>query len=361
MLGTRTFCFFAHSSGNQTPATMSFISEFLQQTVYMGKRDDSAFPKQGGTVTPDPHFSAVGDTGILDKAIKAKGVDENTIIDVLAKRSNAQRQQIKASYEKSSGKPLDAALKSALKGELEDVVLALLRTPAQYDAQQLRLAMKGLGTDEDTLIEILASRTNKEIREIKVAYKEEYKKELEDEIKSDTSGDFRTALLSLCKANRSEDTTVNLELADSDARTLYEAGEKRKGTDCSVFIDILTTRSAPQLRQTFERYSKYSKVDVGKAIDLELKGDIENCLKAVVQCAGSKAAFFAEKLNLAMKGKGTRTKVLTRVMVSRSEVDLAWIKQEYKNKFGKTLYQDILDDTQGDYEKILLALCGSEN
>uniref|UniRef100_A0AAY5KE46 Annexin n=1 Tax=Esox lucius TaxID=8010 RepID=A0AAY5KE46_ESOLU len=333
MLGTRTFCFFAHSSGNQhtllgpgnlwkltvnhceTPATMSFISEFLQQTVYMGKRDDSAFPKQGGTVTPDPHFSAVGDTGILDKAIKAKGVDENTIIDVLAKRSNAQRQQIKASYEKSSGKPLDAALKSALKGELEDVVLALLRTPAQYDAQQLRLAMKGLGTDEDTLIEILASRTNKEIREIKVAYKEEYKKELEDEIKSDTSGDFRTALLSLCKANRSEDTTVNLELADSDARTLYEAGEKRKGTDCSVFIDILTTRSAPQLRQTFESFN----------VPLPL------------------------------------TKVLTRVMVSRSEVDLAWIKQEYKNKFGKTLYQDILDDTQGDYEKILLALCGSEN
>lgn len=38
--------------------------------------------------------------------------------------------------------PLDVALKAALKGELEDVVLALLRTPAQYDAQQLKLAMK---------------------------------------------------------------------------------------------------------------------------------------------------------------------------------------------------------------------------
>ncbi|XP_052334548.1 annexin A1-like [Oncorhynchus keta] len=80
---------------------------------------------------------------------------------------------------------------------------------------------------------------------------------------------------------------VNQELADSDARALYEAGEKRKGTDCSVFIDILTTRSAPQLRQAFERYTKYSKVDVAKAIDLELKGDIENCLTAVVKCAGS--------------------------------------------------------------------------
>ncbi|KAJ8380701.1 hypothetical protein SKAU_G00014790 [Synaphobranchus kaupii] len=43
-------------------------------------------------------------------------------------------------------------------------------------------------------------------------------------------------------------------------RALYEAGEKRKGTDLSIFIDILTTRSAPQLRKVFERYSKYCKV-----------------------------------------------------------------------------------------------------
>uniref|UniRef100_A0A673VV12 Annexin n=1 Tax=Salmo trutta TaxID=8032 RepID=A0A673VV12_SALTR len=307
-------------------------------------------PNQG-TVTPDPHFSVDGDVGILDKAIKAKGVDENTIIDVLVRRSNAQRQQIKATYEKASGKPLETALKSALKGDLEDVVLALLKTPAQYDAQQLKLAMKGLGTDEDTLVEILASRTNKEIREIKKVYKGEYKKELEDDIKSDTGADFRNALLSLCKATRNEDTMVNQELADSDARALYEAGEKRKGTDCSVFIDILTTRSAPQLRQAFERYSKYSKVDVAKAIDLELKGDIENCLTAVGDlCVCAKP-----------QGKGTRTNILTRVMVSRSEIDLARIKQEYKKTFGKTLSQEILDDTKGDYEKILLALCGSDN
>uniref|UniRef100_A0A8C8K2V4 Annexin n=1 Tax=Oncorhynchus tshawytscha TaxID=74940 RepID=A0A8C8K2V4_ONCTS len=331
---------------------MSFIAAFLEQTVYLGMPDDMTQLNQG-TVTPYPHFSADGDAGILDKAIKAKGVDENTIIDVLVKRSNAQRQQIKASYQKASGKPLETALKSALNGELEDVVLALLKTPAQYDAQQLKLAMKGLGTDEDTLIEILASRTNKEIKEIKKVYKEEYKKELENDIKSDTGGDFRNALLSLCK--------VCVCVCVCVLCALYEAGEKRKGTDCSVFIDILTTRSASQLRQVFEKYSKYSKVDVTKAIDLELKGDIENCLTAVVKCAGSKPAFFAERLNLAMKGKGTRTKILTRVMVSRSEVDMARIKQAYQKTFGKTLYQDILDDTNGDYEKILLALCGSDN
>uniref|UniRef100_A0A4W6FXA8 Annexin n=1 Tax=Lates calcarifer TaxID=8187 RepID=A0A4W6FXA8_LATCA len=339
---------------------MSFIQAFLQQTVYMGMPDDSIL-KNEGTVTAAANFSSSGDAAVLDKAIKAKGVDENTIIEILVKRSNEQRQQIKQAYQQASGKPLESALKSALKGDLEDVVLALLKTPAQYDAQQLKLAMKGLGTDEDTLIEILASRTNREILDIKRVYKEE--NGLKDSCcifpLSDTSGDFKAALLALCKAGRTEG--VSEQLIDSDARTLYEAGEGRKGKDCSAFIEILTTRSSPHLRKVFDRYSKYSKVDMAKAIDLEMKGDIESCLTALVKCAGSRPAFFAEKLYLAMKGKGTRKHILTRIMVSRSEIDMKRIKDEYKKNYGKTLYQDILDDTKGDYEKILLALCGGEN
>lgn len=334
---------------------MSFIQELMRQAVYLGMPDESVLKKEG-TVTAAANFSPSGDAAVLEKAIKTKGVDENTIIEVLVRRSNEQRQQIKAAYQQASGKSLDSALKSALKGDLEEVVLALLKTPSQYDAEQLKLAMKGLGTDEDTLTEILASRSNPEILGIKKAYKEEYKKDLEDDIKSDTSGDFRKALLELCKAGRTEG--VSEQLVDSDARALYEAGEGRKGTDCSAFIEILTTRSAPHLRKVFERYSKYSKVDVAKAIDLEMKGDIESCLTAVVKCAGSRPAFFAEKLYLAMKGKGTRKNILTRIMVSRSEIDMKRIKEEYKKNYSKTLYQDILDDTKGDYEKILLALCG---
>ncbi|XP_062874274.1 annexin A1a isoform X2 [Trichomycterus rosablanca] len=333
---------------------MAFISEFLKQTMYLGA------PEAVGTVSAYPQFDASSDAAVLDKAIKTKGVDEDTIIQSLVKRNNEQRQQVKAAYQKASGKPLDAALKAALSGELEEVVLGMLKTPAQFDAELLKGAMKGLGTDEETLVEILASRSNKEIRDIKVAYKEAFKKDLEADIKSDTGGDFRNGLLSLCKGTRSEDRTVQEDQADRDARALYEAGEKRKGTDCAVFIDILTNRSAPHLRKVFEMYSKYSKVDVAKAIDLELKGDIENLLVAVVKCAGSKPAYFAEKLNLAMKGSGYKGKILTRIMVSRSEVDMALIKQEYKKKYGKTLYKDILDDTKGDYEKILLALCGSD-
>uniref|UniRef100_A0ACB8ES30 Annexin A1 n=1 Tax=Sphaerodactylus townsendi TaxID=933632 RepID=A0ACB8ES30_9SAUR len=140
-------------------------------------------------------------------------------------------------------------------------------------------------------------------------------------------------------------------------KALYDAGERRKGTDVDTFITILTKRSYPHLRRVFQKYAKCSKHDMNKVLDLELKGDIENCLTAIVKVATSKPAFFAEKLHLAMKGSGTRTRTLNRIMVSRSEIDLNEIKYWYKEQYKITLRQAILDETKGDYETILVALC----
>ncbi|KAM4807974.1 annexin A6-like [Rhinophrynus dorsalis] len=336
---------------------MSFLKAFLEQAILL---EDTQYGSQqaSGGLKGAPGFNASADAATLNKAIKAKGVDEMTIIDVLTKRNNAQRQEIKAAYQNTIGKPLEEDLKKALSGKFEEVVLGLLKTPAEFDAYALKNATKGLGTDEDTLIEILASRNNKELRDINRVYKEVFKTDLTKDLTSDTSGDFQKALVALAKGDRSEDSRVNEELADNDARALYEAGEKRKGTDVGVFTTILTTRSFLQLQKVFQRYSKYSKHEMSKALDLELKGDIENCLTAIVKCASSRAAFFAEKLYLSMKGSGTRDKDLIRIMVSRSEVDMNEIKLHYKRLYGKTLRQAILDDTKGDYETILLALCG---
>lgn len=54
-------------------------------------------------------------------------------------------------------------------------------------------------------------------------------------------------MFSSLQAGRTEG--VCEQLIDSDARALYEAGEGRKGKDCSVFIEILSTRSAIHLRK----------------------------------------------------------------------------------------------------------------
>ena len=94
-------------------------------------------------MSPYPTFNPSSDVEALHKAITVKGVDEATIIEILTKRNNAQRQQIKAAYLQEKGKPLDEVLKKALLGHLEEVVLALLKTPAQFDAERAPCCHEG--------------------------------------------------------------------------------------------------------------------------------------------------------------------------------------------------------------------------
>ena len=49
---------------------------------------------------------------------------------------------------------------------------------AQQDADALRNAMKGFGTDEDALIKIVANRTNQQRMQIKEAYKTSFGRDL---------------------------------------------------------------------------------------------------------------------------------------------------------------------------------------
>lgn len=344
---------------------MSLFKKFFKNIIHDRDRDDDTVtvkgkpkPKYYGTVTPYPNFNASSDASVLQSAIEARGVDEDVIISVLVKRNNEQRQKIKVVYEASKGERLAEDLKDALRSDLEDVSLALLMTPAQFDAFQLRRATKGLGTDEEILVEILATRSNQEICEIKRVFKEEYGEELEEVIVSETSDDFTTALLAMMKANKSESMEVDMALAQKDAEVLFESGENTDGVDVSAFINILTTRSGPQLSKTFEKYASVSDVTLPKALELELSGDIEDCLIDIVKCSWNKPAFFAEKLHLAMKGHGTCEETLIRVLVSRSEIDLQKILEQYRAMYNRSVQEDILEDTDGHYQQVLLGICG---
>ncbi|GAB0194029.1 annexin A2 [Grus japonensis] len=339
---------------------MSTVHEILSKLSLEG--DHSLPPSAYATVKAYSNFDADRDAAALETAIKTKGVDEVTIINILTNRSNEQRQDIAFAYQRRTKKELSAALKSALSGHLEAVILGLLKTPAQYDASELKAAMKGLGTDEDTLIEIICSRTNQELSEINRVYREMYKTELEKDIISDTSGDFRKLMVALAKGKRCEDSSViDYELIDQDARELYDAGVKRKGTDVPKWINIMTERSVPHLQKVFERYKSYSPYDMLESIKKEVKGDLENAFLNLVQCIQNKQLYFADRLYDSMKGKGTRDKVLIRIMVSRCEVDMLKIKSEFKRKYGKSLYYFIQQDTKGDYQRALLNLCGGED
>ncbi|XP_018599515.1 annexin A4-like [Scleropages formosus] len=313
-----------------------------------------------GTVTAASGFNPEADAQKLRAAMKGAGTDEKAIIQVLVHRSIAQRQFIKEAFKQLFGKDLADELRSELSGNFEKVVLGLLMLLPVYDAYELKNAVKGAGTDERCLIEILASRTCAEIQAIKATYSKEYGRSLEDDICGDTSGMFQRVLVSLLTAGRDESSVVNEVQAMKDAKDIFEAGEGRWGTDEAAFLTVLCVRNRKHLLRVFEAYKSISGRDIEDSIKREMSGNLEDIFLAIVQCIKNKPAFFAEQLYKSMKGMGTTDSILIRIMVSRAEIDMIDIKMEFAKKYGKTLHSFIKGDTSGDYRAILLELCGGE-
>ncbi|CAG5988857.1 unnamed protein product [Menidia menidia] len=254
-----------------------------------------------GSVRPFVNFNAKHDAELLHKAMKGIGTDEDAILMLLTSRSNDQRQQIKAAYKKAYGKDLVGALKSELGGLLENLI--------------------GAGTDDQVLIEILASRTGQQIQDIIKMYKKELGGRLERDVCGDTRGSYRQLLLLLLQGNRDE------------------------GID----------------EEKIEKDAKISGSDIEDSIKGETTGNLEDLLLALVKCMRSVPGFFAENLYKSMRRAGTDDETLMRIMVSRSEVDMLDIRESFKRMYKQSLYSTIQEDTAGDYQKALLYLCGGND
>ncbi|KAF6098498.1 annexin A13 [Phyllostomus discolor] len=301
-------------------------------------------------------FDVDRDVKKLNKACKGMGTDEAAIIDVLSSRTSNERQQIKQKYKTTYGKELEEVLKSELSGDFRKAALALLDRPSEYDARQLRKAVKGLGTDEAVLIEILCTRTNQEIIAMKEAYQRLFDRSLESDVKDDTSGNLKKILVSLLQANRDEGDNVDKELAGQDAKDLYDAGEGRWGTDELAFNEVLARRSYRQLRATFEAYQTLIGRDIEEAIEAETSGDLRKAYLTLVRCARDLEGYFADRLYEAMKGAGTDEETLIHIFVTRAQVDLQGIKARFREKYQKSLSDMVRSDTSGDFQKLLVAL-----
>ncbi|NWS67271.1 ANXA6 protein, partial [Crotophaga sulcirostris] len=314
-----------------------------------------------GSVKDFAGFDANQDAEALYNAMKGFGSDKEAILDLITSRSNKQRVEICQAYKSLYGKDLIADLKYELTGKFERLIVSLMRPPAYSDAKEIKDAIAGIGTDEKCLIEILASRTNQEIHNLVAAYKDAYERDLEADIVGDTSGHFKKMLVVLLQGTREEDDVVSEDLVEQDAKDLLEAGELKWGTDEAQFIYILGRRSKQHLRLVFDEYLKISGKPIERSIRAELSGDFEKLMLAVVKCVRSTAEYFAERLYKAMKGLGTRDNTLIRIMVSRSEIDMLDIREVFRTKYEKSLYNMIKEDTSGEYKKALLKLCGGDD
>ncbi|CAH1100891.1 unnamed protein product [Psylliodes chrysocephalus] len=326
--------------------------------AYEAKYSKSLYERISPTVTLWPNFKEDEDAQILRDSLDGLGTNEDAVIEILTRRTNEQRRRIVTAYKTMFGEDLVEDLKGDLGGDFEDVILALLKDPLEYQTEELHKAISGMGTDDPTLVEILVIHDDDEIKQITEKYQEMYDTSLEDAIKGDETGTLQRLLVSLSTGGRDESSQVDRDGAIADAQNLYDAGESSWGTEESVFNSILCIRNRNQLRLIFDEYETMIGHSIEDAIENEFSGSTKDAYLSLVMSIRDRPMYLATRLHDAMAGMGTDDRTLIRIIVSRSEIDLAEIKEAYEAKYSKSLYERVSGDCSGKYEKTLLKLIG---
>ena len=294
----------------------------------------------------------------LESAIKSK--DENTITDLTISHTTKELLSLRQSYISKFGRDLIDDIENYTKGDLCTILSSLYKDPVEYDTDLLYKAMKGIGTNDDILIEVISFRNFSRLQKIKQKFQEKYGKDLISEIKSETSGDYRTTLVSLLEKERNNNHNPDINNCIKIAEELYGAGEGKFGTNESIFVKYFTTLSREEMVTVGKEYHKKYNKNIVKVVESETDGDLQKLFKAILFGLVSPSEYFARQINFAVQGVGTSDEHLIRIIVSRKDEDIKMIKKYYKKLFGKNLVDVIKEETSGNYQKVLLALIGEK-
>jgi len=287
--------------------------------------------------------------------MKGLGTDDKTLSNIIATRSKSQILTIRQAFQLKHGKTLENWIKGETSGHYEDLLIALVQEPSEYDAMLARDAVKGLGTNDDQLVEVICTRSNSQLKAMSAAYAKLYGKDLAKDVADDTSGDYRNLLIAVLRADRPETQPVNIEEAKKDSQALYNAGEGKIGTDEKVFIEILTQRSIPQLLTIAAIYAQTTGHSLEKGISKETSGNFKKALTVLIT---AREEFFAHQIRDAIDGAGTKDKKLVRALgyLSYNIEMFRAVNAYYTHRWKNNLAKDVGGDTSGWYKKTAVAL-----
>ncbi|XP_073294251.1 annexin Gh1-like [Primulina huaijiensis] len=301
--------------------------------------------------------SVAEDCEQLHKAFSGWGTKEGLIISILAHRNAAQRKLIRQVYAETYGEDLLKALDKELTNDFERVVMLWTLDPPERDAYIANEATKRWTSSNQVLVEIACARSPKELLLARDAYHTRFKRSLEEDVAYHTTGDFRKLLVPLVSSYRYCGDDVDLTLAKREAKILHEKISEKACSDDDL-IRILATRSKAQINATLNQYKNEFGNDINKDLKADPKDEYLSILRATVKCLVYPEKYFEKVIRLAINNRGTDEGALTRVVVTRAEVDMKVIIDEYHRRTSVPLDRAIAKDTTGDYEDMLLALIG---
>ena len=240
-------------------------------------------------------FNPLLDAQKIKQAL-GKPKDTNTLIQIITNRSNAQRQQIIQEYYHQYQMHILDEFNKNLSGNFKETLIALFYTPTEYDCYQIQKAVEGIGTNEDTLIEIIASRSNEELNQIKQKFSQLLHKDVIELIKSETSGHLQKILITLLQADRPCNIIPNEQVCSETAKRLYDSQNQKKDNLYNAFIYAFTQKSREELALICKIYYDRYSTTLLEVVENHFSGDGRRVLKAIIYSLLSPSEYFAYRI-----------------------------------------------------------------
>jgi len=147
------------------------------------------------------------DAEALYQAGEAKwfGTDEATFISILTKRNRTHLLRVFELYKERSKHTIIESIHRETSGDFRQGLLGLVQSiisKPEYYQERLYKAMKGLGTNDETLVRLICSRAEIDLGTIKQLFDASREESLASMISGDTSGHYQDLLLRLLNESK---------------------------------------------------------------------------------------------------------------------------------------------------------------
>ncbi|CAH1119114.1 unnamed protein product [Phaedon cochleariae] len=221
------------------------------------------------------------------------------------------------------------------------------------DAQQLKDAMDGMGTNEETITQILTGRTNQQRRIIKDTYKTMFGEDLIEDLKSELGGNFETIILALLD-----------EPIEYQAKELHHA-ISGAGTDDLTLVEILSIHNNDEVIQISNKYQELYETSVEDDIRGDESGTLQRLLVSLStgnrdeSNSVDRNAAIADAQELYDAGEnawGTEESTFNAILCLRSRRQLKLVFDEYETMIGHLIEEAIENEFSGTTKDGLLGL-----
>jgi annexin A7/11 len=304
-----------------------------------------------------------GPAADLRDAMKGFGTNEKKLNATLIAVPDAPHMdKLRRTYDDRFRRSLIKDLESETSGDYEAAVCAIARGPLLQDCYAVNKAVKGAGTKEDLLDEILVGRSNADLNAIKSKYKQIYGQDMVKEVLDDLSGDTKTMYTYILAAQRAEESAPCIpHEIDQKVDRLQDATRGQMiGTNEEVVCQILAYASDGQIRAMMARYQDKYKTSFEKVIRSQtaVGKHMQHALLLMIARGVDRVKADADGLEESMKGMGTKDIMLINILVRVhwNKSHFRQVKAAYQQFYKQQLQDRVSNETSSKYRDLMVGL-----